>query len=187
LVDAWAGASGKGSPRSIGIQRAIEDEFGIKSAADRHFSNEEKLHKQRVETIRRSKAVRAMVRAQYEETQAHLAKAGISKMTVVRGYSSTSKVDPTGDEQGVRLQPASSFSLDRGIANAFSGDGLQKRLATATIPAKRVLSTCLTGFGCMNEQEIVILGGTVKAKVRKLNFSLYTGPKIFTPKPGANP
>jgi hypothetical protein len=187
MVDAWAGASGKGSPKSIGIQRAIEDEFGIKGAAYRHFSNEEKLHKQRVETIRRSKAVRAMIRAQYEETQDQLAKLGISKLTVVRGYSSTSKVDPTGSEQGVRLQPASSFSLDRGIANAFSGDALQKRLATATIPAKRVLSTCLTGFGCMNEQEITILGGTVKAKVRKLNFSLYTGPKIFTPQPGANP
>ena len=54
----------------------------------------------------------------------------------------------------------SSFSLDFEIASEFAGSNAQGgALVGAVIPANRILSTPLTGFGCAREAEMVTIGG----------------------------
>lgn len=55
----------------------------------------------------------------------------------------------------VTLQPASSFSTSSGTAGAFGPS-----LIAGRIPVARILSSSRTGWGCLNESEFVVLGGT---------------------------
>jgi hypothetical protein len=173
MVDSWAGTSGDSVAKAVGLQYAIKDEFGVSKAYTRHLSpkNKSKAGKDEwddvIARVRSNKGVRAVLRAHYEQTQDHLRSAGISQITLVRGYRSQAKVDLAAD-QNVSLQPASSFSMSKKIAGAFGNDSspARRRLVTVTVPAGRVFSICTTGFGCLSEQELVVLGGVIRGRVR---------------------
>jgi hypothetical protein len=179
MADNWAQTSGKGSWKSVGMQYAVADEFQIKKAVYRHMATDKKKHESKVDAIRKDKAVRAVMRAQYDETQAHFERLGIKEVTLERGYKGSGKVDPAGFEQEVSLQPASSFSLSRSTANAFGTN----RYLNTTVPVRRILGSCVTGFGCLNEQEFVLLGGRVRGRLRTSQAPGYYGPAIYEPPP----
>ena len=74
---------------------------------------------------------------------------------------------------GMKMRPLSSFSLERGTADGFrTSDGSQGSkdegvfLATR-VPVARIFSTPLTGIGCLDESEFVILGGQLDAKASR--------------------
>jgi hypothetical protein len=176
MVDSWAATSGDHNVNAVGIQYAIKDEFKVSRPYTKHLRLSHKTPSQAtknewddtIERIRKDKGVRAVLRAHYDETQARLKAQGVTHLTLVRGYGSAAKVDPV-NEQNVSLQPASSFSMNKSIAGIFapSGSALKKRYLTATVEARYVLSTCGTGFGCVNEQEVVVLGGKRRGRVSK--------------------
>ena len=176
MVDSWAATSGDHNVNAVGIQYAIKDEFKVSRPYTKHLRLSHKTPSQAtkndwddtIERIRKDKGVRAVIRAHYDETQARLKAQGVTHLTLVRGYGSAAKVDPI-NEQNVSLQPASSFSMNKSIAGIFapSGSALKKRYLTATVEARYVLSTCGTGFGCVNEQEVVVLGGKRRGRVSK--------------------
>ena len=131
-------------------------------------------------------SVRKILRAMYENTQETLAKAGVEQVPVYRGltlaaedmgegvsmfnaagYKSRShamREDRLGIQYvrkgRVNMNPISSFSTDYRTSLSFStmGDGFQS-IITALVPRERILSTFTTGFGCMPEHELTILGG----------------------------
>ena len=77
----------------------------------------------------------------------------------------------------MKMRPLSSFSLERGRANSFrTSDGsLGSKddgvfLATR-VPVARIFSTPLTGVGCLDESEFVILGGQLDAKASRSSAS----------------
>jgi len=63
----------------------------------------------------------------------------------------------------VTLTPLNSFSVARHIAVGFSGSGLvegfEPVVIHAEVPVSRILSMPGTGFGCLSEYEMVVLGG----------------------------
>jgi hypothetical protein len=166
MVTGWAATSSKGAP-AIGVQYAASDVFKIKRAHTRKLTDQLKKFpawKETVEKIRKHKVVHAVLKSHHEATQADLKSKGITELTLVRGYESSARVNQGGD-QDVPLQPASSFSMSKAVAERFAGTGKKARHLTTTIPANKVLSMCTTGFGCMHEQEIVILGGVVRGRL----------------------
>jgi hypothetical protein len=64
----------------------------------------------------------------------------------------------------IPLRPLSAFSYDPDVAKNFSGsDGSDIRTVIGgQVPVSRILSTAVTGIGCLNESEMVVLGGTDK-------------------------
>lgn len=166
LVSGWAVTSTK-SAVAVGVQMAVRDVFKIKKAHTVKLKNllkENPAWASVADKISKHKAVRAVLVAHHEETQAYFKSKGIKEITLVRGYKGSAKIKQ-GEDQDVPLQPASSFSMSKATADGFSGSGKTKRLLTVTVPANRVLSMCTTGFGCMHEQELVILGGIARGRL----------------------
>jgi len=74
------------------------------------------------------------------------------------------------------MQPMSSASYLLGEATVFGnpGSGGLGIIAAAEIPAERILSTPLTGTGCLSEAEIIVLGGTDEWRVAAYDKSEFT-------------
>jgi len=64
----------------------------------------------------------------------------------------------SGNTIRVTSNPASSWSLNREIAAIFasSNNGVVHH---SNVPAERILSFPRTGSGCLDEEELVVLGG----------------------------
>lgn len=178
LVDQWAKTSGDSDKLSNLVQDVAEQEFRLKAAylspkrdAERKaglelFGKELPLEHREV--------ISSFLRATYQNTQDTLKAADITHMEVTRGYSGK-------DEPGVRdvrLQPLSSFTTDRRVAEEFAAGSISKpsqiyaadsatRIVSARIPRERIFSTALTGPGCVTESEVVVLGGEYRMHVGK--------------------
>ena len=69
------------------------------------------------------------------------------------------------------LNPLSSFSADEAIGRAFARKGTYgpgRFLITASVPRDRIFSTARSGLGCLNEGEVVVLGGKVSVTVQSV-------------------
>lgn len=177
MTRSWAETSGDSVARAVGVQFAIRKELKVSGALTKHFGSEAKKKglpwgKEQEDIIKRiqdNKAVRAVVRAQYQATQDHLKKIGVTHLVLARGWSGSTIVKQ-GQDQDISLQPASSFSMHKSVSYMFSGGpSAKKRGIVGTVPADRIFSTCVTGFGCLGEQEVVVLGGKFKGRVSKLS------------------
>lgn len=147
-LDWWAESSGDHSPPSINMQHAVEQEFNLKDAATDHF--EPQLNREAVVLPRD----RAYVRAEYENTQAFFKANGITHVSLFRGHLG----ETTDGPQVVRMQPASSWTTSLETASAFGGEA-KSFIMTTRVPVERVLSTSITGRGCLHESEVILLGG----------------------------
>ena len=172
LIMGWARTSGDSDPYAIAMQRAVKAEFGLTDSTMAHLGgNAGRLAEAEYE--KNGAAYRAFVRAMYENTQADLKARGITELPVYRGAAfSNGKVAKTVTmREDVLLQPASSYSLDPITAHSFATD-FEEKAAVRTVvhevvPAENVLSTAIKGFGCRNEEEVVVLGGRRTATVIK--------------------
>lgn len=176
LVSAWAGSSGDTHDISVALQMAAKDAFAI---PDKHIEkkalkslknhedldaltssgihslnpNMTKLKPHEAATARA--ALQEFVQAQYHETQELLKDKGLTHVYLARGMHV--KADHENNKQGtskLKLQPASSFSVDYSTAKSFGHGGT---VFVSRVPREQILSTYLTGFGCMGEHEVVVL------------------------------
>lgn len=133
----------------------------------------------------------AFLRAQYDNTQQFFKDNDITSVTAYRGFDFNGNhemphwADPEyndieeneeEEENGipphwdadVPLRPLSSFSYDPDTAQNFAGmPGASISIVIGgQVPVSRVLSTAVTGLGCLGEREMVLLGGTDKWTVR---------------------
>lgn len=187
LVDTWACTSADSSDMSLALQQAAMDEFGLPFegiyhpwlARDVANEHQEKIGNVDASTEKSSRrdyqkngaAYRAFLRAQYDATQDFFQKRGIRNLKVYRGYE-TSMALPDADELiNVKMQPLSSFSTSEGVARLFarSWDEGSGRLLTATVPVDHILSTPLTGLGCLSEREAVVLGQPLIATMKAVS------------------
>lgn len=172
LISSWASSSGDHRPVSVANQLAVRDVFGMndkdvdKSALHLLVStkgDEEQVYSQaanelgvRYDTEDRKSNFKAGLRdfalAQYQNTQDHFKKLGITEVSVARGMKILHS--SPADKVKLKLQPASSFSANLSTANNFSGG---QSLYFCKVPASQVLGTYLTGFGCTMEHEVVVL------------------------------
>ncbi|MBC8275517.1 MAG: hypothetical protein H8E40_11205, partial [Chloroflexi bacterium] len=103
---------------------------------------------------------RKLLRAMYNKTQSELAARGITEVRAYRGakLSEAFTPKPLGKIQ-VKTNTLSSWSLSKTVAQQFGrGPGFGS-IITAVIPTSRIFSFPTTGFGCLREGELVVLGG----------------------------
>lgn len=169
LIHTWAETSADKSPMSLWMQRAAAAEFGLESDGGLSNRTDAKLQGDIEKGFGYfEKPFRSFLRAQYNETQEVLKAAGIKEFQAFRGLNFDSKgelpagIKPGGGVHGITMQPMSSFSIRHSNAYQFMG-WESGAILVANIPASRVLSIPLTGFGCLQEHEIVVLGTGGKA------------------------
>lgn len=184
VIDTWANTSGDSEPVAVGVQKAIAKELsgdvpGLSEAGVDHLGqyetlfsgnrNPAELSRMRgiEETVANSSAIREVIRAKYNATQDYFEQQGIKELTLHRGFIDTKGVKDSDSEE-LSLQPASSFSMNRKTAEMFADDMSSRisGLVTVKVPVSRVLCTASTGMGCITEQEVVVLGGSIKGKVK---------------------
>ena len=163
-VDLWADTSGDSDARAVRMQHAIMQEFDLDEAAVGHLGNRDRLVEKFIP------ADRAFVRAEYENTQAWLKEKGIDYVTLYRGAGMEEERFPGFNE--ITMQPASSWTTDIKTAMQFaeerhaeSNGDLQATIYVSRVPRERILSTALTGRGCLVEHEVLVLGGKMNAHV----------------------
>lgn len=169
LISAWASSSGDDNSKSVALQLAVRDAFSIpaehlETKALTSLKNGEKATYEsaaaqlgvKVDTPESMASFRSalqeFVMAQHSVTQETLKAKGIDHIYVARGM----KVDHGTGKVKVKLQPASSFSADYSTAKSFAGSW--GTVFLAKVPASQVLSTYMTGFGCTDEHEVVVMG-----------------------------
>ena len=84
------------------------------------------------------------------------------------------------DAELLGSNPAESWSTDLGTALAFGGSKISAdyepnsgALLSAEIPAERILGSCVSGYGCLNESEVVVLG-TPRGKKDRISILSHT-------------
>jgi len=189
LIRMWATTSNDSSPRSLAMQEAAAKEFPVAGAASWPIDSDTKAA---VDSLldQYGGPMRTFLRTQYNLTQEYFAKAGIKEVTLERGMQFSeapfarkgyppSWLRQSGTTTGyvaeVPDRPLSSWSFSPKVASSFGTKGLftpqameEGRVGVVvqkTVPASQILSTPLTGYGCLEEQEAVVLGGSSDAKV----------------------
>jgi len=101
---------------------------------------------------------RRFLRAMYDETQERLRSLGVPAdefVTLYRGVRIPGEWyrDDVAAYEGNAIE---SWSTSIQVAVSFAGN---QQVLDAAIPANRIISTATTGFGCLVENEVVVLGG----------------------------
>lgn len=168
LVD-WGNSARSSSV--LALHEAVRQKFDLPTEAMRG-----------IDPVPPSPEQRALVDAIYANTQAHLAAAGITELTLARGArvrdtylpsGFQSDADPRHGAQHVDapalLAPLSSWTGSAQMAGQFTSFLAQaprdasiprtRVQLTATVPAARIFSTGRTGLGELRGTEFVLVGG----------------------------
>lgn len=180
IQERWRNTSGDGDFEAAKNQLAVKREFGLDDAPMSHLGSEDDYHQFHGDRMQDDGGPlnRAIARAEYEATQDWLKAHGVTgSVTVYRGLLGQVSRPPDG-EQDVTLQPASSWSVDRKVAETFAnnwGDGelttghpgmpMRPYIVTAQVPVSRIFSVGATGRAAINEGEVIVLGGKARVLV----------------------
>lgn len=175
LINGWAVTSGDKNVQSIAMQLAAKKEFGLEGPS--LWWNKAAL-KEATKLFEKDEIIlRRFLREMYSDTQEHLAKQGLKTVRVSRGYKGNIGIDLATKankilKADVQLQPMSSFSSDLKSARIFSlSTDKRQTILFAEVPANRILSCPVTGYGCLDEVEWVVLGSQ-KAKSERVFASV---------------
>lgn len=100
---------------------------------------------------------------------------GIKKVTLYRGMQGFMATDygdePEAKTAEILLRPLSAWSTYPLEANYFAdgyfGNSGKGVVIKATVPAQDIFSIPLTGFGCLDENEVVLKSGAVDGIIRE--------------------
>ena len=194
LIGQWAYTSADHDNESLSMQMAASEEFGLElnNLKERLTDPESKYYVAGAQDSHKQHGDmhREFLRSQYEDTQNEFRKRGLGPddpVTLYRGMkvpqatpSRASKVDlgfgvNAGDDEGaigeheIKMQPMSSWSSSASVASGFAESKMGYKMSSvvfaANIPTKDILSTSRTGFGCLAESEVVVLGRDATAQV----------------------
>lgn len=161
-IDLWAETSGDSDPEAAKMQETTKREFGLTDAVMDHITQNVKV----VFSYPQEEArLRAFVRAEYDRTQEWFKSNDITHVSVFRGMGDEHKELGYGFET-VTMQPASSWTTDLDTAIDFAEENFEPhKVLTTRVPVSQVLSTCVTGRGCLAEEEIILLGKPQRVRV----------------------
>ena len=162
LVHLWAVTSNDSNIPALAMQEVARDVFGLDDAEHWKVDPEEATKVAQTKDTYRSIYERYL-RAEYDSTQTLLKDMGITHVRLHRGYTTngrhSGRVDPPRNNTTVSTRPMSAWSLREGTARNFSLGNGSEVVVTAEFPIERILSTPLTGSGCWDEFEMIVLGG----------------------------
>ena len=164
----WAATSADHDRESIALQLAAQKEFGLDDARINHI-DEYYVDQARGLLKKKEAALRSFLRVQYDLTQEWFEEQGIKDVYIFRGMVLDEHEFDYSEKfcgkKWMDYQPISSFSVELPTAMAFSGEETDydssdhEVISIIKMPVERILSTSRTGFGCLNEAEVTILGG----------------------------
>lgn len=105
---------------------------------------------------------KALLRSMYDKTQADLKEQGIKEVRLSRGVKLDTSPGNVGDTVGLDTNSLESWTVSRSVSGSFASgfkEGQTGIVFEAVVPAERILSTPTTGFGCLTEGEVIVLGG----------------------------
>jgi hypothetical protein len=161
----WAQTSNNENSLSLAFQDVAKEHFGLTNTADWQI---DKSVRDRVDALinAHSDIYKTILQTQYDATQAFFKERGITEITLFRGvreYATGSTVSASNIETALR--PLSSFSTSTRTALGFAKSYNNSAVFQYTVPVERILSMPGTGFGCYEEYETVVLGGTQQMNV----------------------
>ena len=178
LVHSWAESSNDSNRISLAIQDTVENLFQTQSARWSGIADVREYITQEVDAIlgdeKMQKVLKSFVKAQYDATQQYFEAKGIKTVTVFRGMHKNnakwctlpeSKTRP--QEATLNMRPLSSWSADIYVANQFAQEDVEYDdgiVFKCTFPVENVFSVPFTGVGCVDEDEVVVLGKPSKAE-----------------------
>jgi hypothetical protein len=174
-IHQWAATANDAAPSSLYIQERAEALFGLEGAAP--WSPDAATAEQlaAVRAIGADADVDRFLAAMWHRTQDVLDREGIVAVHGWRGWrwDEEERVpdwvrspDVSSDVSPILHRPLASYSLDQEIAERFTSGSVASAVTAADIPAWRILSCPLSGFGCLGELEVVVLGGDLGPGVR---------------------
>jgi hypothetical protein len=151
-LDKWAETSGDSDERAIGMQISVMKEFGLEEKSVSHLPGGSGWDTHDSDLV--------YLRAEYQNTQKFFKDKGITHVSLFRGVGNTQSLRE--GEQEIMMAPASAWSTDLDTALQFANGRPHSHILTTRVPVERVLSTCVTGRGCLSEAEVIVLGGKTK-------------------------
>lgn len=169
LIRTWATTSNDNNVRSVVMQEAAAEEFGLDP--DWIFNWAMKPDKIAEHRAAHMATYREFLRAMYNNTQEDFKAKGITHVQLRRGTGhAPTKKDGTsltggGNTGSILLRPMSSYSPALNTAKGFG-----THVHEAWYPVERVIGSALTGFGCLSETEFVVLAGPNEVKVHSSGY-----------------
>lgn len=188
LLNNWAGAS---AGDSLGVAMQLNANKLFKLGNSTYTGYGSVIDDAAAEWGKHDKGIQAFLKAQYDNTQEFFRAEGITHVPALRGAGWKRGSGPSGvnfdgetTKQNFQLQPLSSFSTDPKTAESFSymGGAEHRMLVGGDIPVDRIFSTCQTGFGCKNEYELVVIGGTDDLMAVSYDVKQFLKPGFDVPK-----
>lgn len=104
---------------------------------------------------------RRVLRAMYDETQDMFKGAGIKEIVLFRGVKDIiierKNNDPWNFEP-VQYEGNAMESWSGSYSTAREFSGYHGNVLAAVFPVSRIIASCVTGYGCFNEREFVVIG-----------------------------
>ena len=181
LVGVWAQTASDHHPLAWALQIAVAQEFGLTESYEflRKMLQDLDESKEAPNIVAETAflydtlkpLLHKYVRAVYEETQKFLAQSGLEELWLIRGVAlprewTTSLQEDDFNAYEAPFLPASSWALSVEVAEEFAISAFRERPGTEPvtylirIPKEAfplILSTALTGWGCFDETEIVMM------------------------------
>ena len=177
FVKQWAKSSNDDDMRSLAIQKDAADEFSVEISEFTQKKLDQIEHKRQADWVpfvspesisnlfplQDSATQKALLRAMYNKTQSEMKARGITEVRVYRGVGLESiEGMEIGQSVLVKTNALSSWSLSQKTASGFAQWPERKQVGvvfSSVVPVSRILSLPTTGFGCLMEGELLVLGG----------------------------
>jgi hypothetical protein len=171
MIDAWARSSSKHRV-SVHQQFAAQRVHGLDPSSI-SFLMKKNADQSALGLLDDSdKAVNDMiVRAEYKATQEWFRRMGITEIQLFRGVGAVVRDSPVyvGDSVQAEMSPLSSWTTYEYEAGNFGSSrtsaGVQRVVMSATVPVESIQSIPLTGRGCFDENEVVLIGSPLTAAI----------------------
>jgi hypothetical protein len=162
MIHNWALNSNDRNIDSLAIQESAKTLFGLTDVAPWDMDDDDKKAVETKVSLH-GDTYQMFLRAQYDATQGFFAEQGVKTLKLFRGFTSKFKVE-TGYTD-TTLRPLSSFSTKESQAAEFAlPDNYDYGyLVEMMVPVEDILAIPGLGFGCYEENEVVVLGGKKSA------------------------
>lgn len=178
LIQNWAGTSADHNELALSMQEVARGMFKLEEFPYYSPDHMEKAVKILRDNPSAVTALEKFLQTMYDNTQERLREAGIKSVFVWRGMGldpveGTRRSDEyAGKVENLKLQPMSSFSADLSTAVTFVRYP-KPSVVFVEVPAERIIGTSVSGFGCYDEAEYVVLGGPTSCWMRQAESQHY--------------
>ena len=144
-------------------RRRMEDMISGKIESMEYVRPETVLENPALSELLPSDQQRKILSAMYDNTQTKLAEAGFASGDKIRMYRGVGMIGSGsyGIGEAVNLiddNPLSSWSISASVAKAFANRRDGGVVFAMDVPIEMIIGSARSGFGCLDEQEMVLLG-----------------------------